>query len=186
VLSGTVILRQSWETSGTLFSVILKRSSVHFTAGDQFDSGRGNGILQRTLGDNWCYCDGERHKHQRQLLMPPFHGERMRAYGELICQITEQVTSQWQATQSFAVRPCRKFAARDFASRGFRAGQRYDQIKQLIGKFLDLTATRRIHPSAVSDAPKLGSWSPGGRFNRLRQEIDDLLYRNSSATGDPN
>jgi len=22
----------------------------------------------------------------------------------------------------------------------------------------------------------LGSWSPGGRFNRLRQEIDDLLY----------
>jgi len=88
-----------------------------FTAGDQFDSGRGNGILQRTLGDA-LLLDGERHKHQRQLLMPPFHGERMRAYGELICQITEQVTSQWQATQSFAVRPfMQEILPRDFASR---------------------------------------------------------------------
>jgi len=61
---------------------------------------------------------------------------------------------------------------------GFRAGQRYDQIKQLIGKFLDLTATRfgftlALFPMLQID---LGSWSPGGRFNRLRQEIDDLLY----------
>jgi len=59
-----------------------------------------------------------------------------------------------------------------------RAGQRYDQIKQLIGKFLDLTATRfgftlALFPMLQID---LGSWSPGGRFNRLRQEIDDLLY----------
>jgi len=36
----------------------------------------------------------------------------MRAYGELICQITEQVTSQWQATQSFAVRPFMQISLR--------------------------------------------------------------------------
>ena len=35
--------------------------------------------------------NGDRHKRERQLLMPSFHGERMQAYGELICSITEKV-----------------------------------------------------------------------------------------------
>src|SRR5580700_9426348 len=28
---------------------------------------------------------GEEHRRARRLLMPPFHGERMRSYGDLIC-----------------------------------------------------------------------------------------------------
>lgn len=152
------------------------------TAGDQFDSGRGNKILQRTLGDNSVLLlDGDRHKRQRQLLMPPFHGERMRSYGKLICQITEQVTSQWQASQSFAVRPfMQEISLRVIlqAVFGLDQGQRYDQIKQLIGELLEVTATRfgfalALFPILQLD---LGTWSPGGRFNRLRQQIDDLLY----------
>jgi cytochrome P450 len=64
-----------------------------------------NRILQPTLGDNSVLLlDGDRHKRQRQLLMPPFHGERMRTYGELITQITEQVTQQLQVGQPFTVR----------------------------------------------------------------------------------
>lgn len=68
-----------------------------FTANPQhFDVGRSNKmlwILWATLGENsLLLLDGKRHSRQRQLLMPPFHGERMRTYGELICQTTEHVT----------------------------------------------------------------------------------------------
>jgi len=176
VLSGTVIAEESWKLQALCVSVILKRSSAFY--GGRSDSGRGNGILQRTLGDNGV-LDGERHKHQRQLLMPPFHGERCEP--TVNYQITEQVTSQWQATQSFAVRPfMQEISLRVILRAVFgRAGATlHDQIKQLIGKFLDLTATRfgftlALFPMLQID---LGSWSPGGRFNRLRQEIDDLLY----------
>jgi cytochrome P450 len=35
------------------------------------------------------------HNRQRQLLMPPFHGDRLKSYGELICQITEEVIKNW-------------------------------------------------------------------------------------------
>ncbi|MEO0969915.1 MAG: cytochrome P450, partial [Cyanobacteria bacterium J06639_18] len=40
-------------------------------------------ILRFLLGDrSIILLDGEEHRRQRQLLAPPFHGERMRAYGE--------------------------------------------------------------------------------------------------------
>lgn len=61
-----------------------------------FESGSGSKIIQPLVGANsLILLDGDRHLQQRKLLMPPFHGERMRAYGQLICNITNQVTSQW-------------------------------------------------------------------------------------------
>ncbi len=46
--------------------------------------------LLPTVGDNsLLLLAGDRHQRHRQLLMPLFHGERMKAYGELICRLTE-------------------------------------------------------------------------------------------------
>lgn len=62
---------------------------------EQLSSAEGNDILKPLLGEcSLILLGGERHRRQRRLLMPPFHGERMRAYGQLICTITEQVMNQ--------------------------------------------------------------------------------------------
>lgn len=54
--------------------------------------GEANKTLQPFVGDySVMLLNGDRHKRERQLLMPSFHGERMQAYGELICSITEKV-----------------------------------------------------------------------------------------------
>jgi cytochrome P450 len=45
--------------------------------------------------------EGARHRRQRQLLMPPFHGERMRVYGAQICSITERVMSRLAPSKPF-------------------------------------------------------------------------------------
>lgn len=148
----------------------------------QFDSGRGNWILRTTLGDNSVLLlDGDRHQRQRQLLMPPFHGERMRAYGQLICQITEAVTRQWQPGQPFTVRPFMQEISLNVilqAVFGLHAGDRYQELKRRLGLLIDLTSTR--FGFATSFFPILqrdfGSWSPGGRFIRFKQELDQLLY----------
>ncbi len=60
-----------------------------FTANpDQFDVGRANQLLRSTTGVySVLLLDGEPHARQRQLLMPPFHGDRMRAYGDLIVKV---------------------------------------------------------------------------------------------------
>lgn len=55
-----------------------------FTADpSHFEVGRWNRGLRFLLGDrSLLLMDGEPHQRQRQLLAPPFHGERMRAYGQ--------------------------------------------------------------------------------------------------------
>lgn len=40
--------------------------------------------------------DGERHKRDRRLLMPPFHGSRMRAYGDVMRRTARTWLRRWQ------------------------------------------------------------------------------------------
>src|SRR4051812_49166438 len=48
-------------------------------------SGQANRSLQSVLGAwSLLLLDGDGHLRERRLMLPPFHGERMRAYGETI------------------------------------------------------------------------------------------------------
>ena len=83
---------------------------------------------------------GELHQRQRQLLMPPFHGERMRSYGQIICNVTEQVMTQWTRGKPFVVRS----AMQDITLRvilstvfGLHEGQRFEQLHHLFGSILN-------------------------------------------------
>jgi cytochrome P450 family 110 len=166
-----------------------------FTAhADQFDTGRTNTILRPTLGENsLLLLDGERHQRQRQLLMPPFHGERMRAYSQLIAQITEEISQTWKEGAAFSLRPqMQEISLRVIlqAVFGLHEGLRYDELKQRLNAFLEATtsplgSTMAFFPVLQKD---FGSWSPGGRFVRQKQKIDDLLYseiRERRAQPDP-
>ena len=51
----------------------------------QFDSGRANEIVRPLVGEHsLLLLDGTSHQRQRRLLMPPFHGERMHSYSQII------------------------------------------------------------------------------------------------------
>ncbi|MEB3213080.1 MAG: cytochrome P450, partial [Leptolyngbyaceae bacterium] len=44
------------------------------------------GILRTMVGEHsMLLLDGDAHQRQRKLLMPPFHGDRLRGYAQLIC-----------------------------------------------------------------------------------------------------
>jgi len=191
-------LHTSTARYGDSFTADLgRRIQIHFfshpraieqiftTNPQQFDVGRGNKmlwILWATLGDNsLLLLDGKRHSRQRQLLMPPFHGERMRTYGELICQTTEQITSTWKPGEPFNIRPFVQTISLQVILKtvfGLEDGQRYQDIQQHMIKAIQLTANR--FGFAMSFVPLLqkdfGTWSPGGKFWRMRQETDRLLY----------
>lgn len=156
-----------------------------FTANPElFDSGLKNKLLQILLGQHSLslnLLDRNCHQRQRRLLMPPFHGERMRTYGQLICDITEQVMSQWTIDQPFLVRSSmQEIAMRTILSVvfGLHEGQRSLALRQLLGSLLDsisspLSSSLIFFRSLQRD---LGSWSPWGRFLRQKQQIDQLLY----------
>lgn len=59
-------------------------------------AGEGNFFLKPLLGEgSILVLDGAEHRRARRLMMPPFHGERMRAYGRTITDIAERRVAAW-------------------------------------------------------------------------------------------
>ncbi|MDJ1184900.1 cytochrome P450 [Roseofilum casamattae] len=154
-----------------------------FTADSKlFDSGAGNQSGKIFVGDNsLLLLDGDRHQRQRRLITPPFHGERMRAYGDLICLLTKQLSEQWIAGQPFSVRESmQEISLRVIlqAVFGLNEGPRYRELRQSIAGMMELTASplRSSMLFFTFLQKDLGAWSPWGRFLRRQQHIDRLLY----------
>ncbi len=156
---------------------LLTRDTKEFTAPGKF-----NKILQPLLGEySVIMVDGDRHRRQRQLLMPPFHGERMRAYGQLICDITKQVMSQLTPGKAFCARSLMQNISLEVilsAVFGIHEGERFHKLNHLLSALTDffkspLTSSFLFLPVLQKD---LGPWSPWGQFTRIQQQIDELLY----------
>jgi cytochrome P450 len=145
--------------------------------------GNSNCILRPLVGDqSLLLLDGDRHQRQRQLLMPPFHGERMRAYGGLMQDITRQVTAPWAIAQPFSVRPfMQEISLRIIlqAVFGIHQGKQYEQLRQLTSRLLDMTGSPLSSSLLFLDTLQRdwGAWSPWGQFVRLRAQVDELLYQ---------
>ncbi len=156
---------------------ILTNDRKKFTA-----PGRVNKILQPLLGDySVVMLDGEPHKRRRQLLIPPFHGERMRNYGQLICDIAEKVFDKLPVNQTFVTRSTMQEISMQVILQtvfGLYEGERYQQIKELMAKMLDLFRSPFSSSFLFFNflQKDLGAWSPWGKFVRERKQVDELIY----------
>lgn len=149
---------------------------------DVVSAGRSNAILSVLLGDRGIVLlEGAAHQRQRQLLMPPFHGDRMRSYGDIIREIAAQTFSQWDVGTTFEVRPAMQSISLQVILKavfGLKTGSRYEKLQRAIAQMLDsfgspVGAMFLFYKSWQRD---WGAWSPWGRFLRSRQQVDDLLY----------
>lgn len=146
------------------------------------DSGEVAGIKPPFIGQQSLIAlSGDRHKRQRKLLTPPFHGERMLAYGKIIQDMTEQVTSQWAIGSPFSVRSAMQritFQVILKAVFGLENGSRYEQLQQLLTTRLD--GTKSIFRAILLLVPSLqkdwGPLSPWGRLMENERQIDKLIY----------
>jgi len=154
-------------------------------AGDTKDfeaPGDTNLIFQPLLGTHSVInLSGKEHRRHRQLLMPPFHGERMLTYGQIIGEITEQVMTGWQIGQPFRIRSSTQAIALRVILKavfGLDEGPRGKELAQLISRMFDemsspLSAAILTFPFLQRD---LGRLTPWGNFLRRRQQTDNLLY----------
>lgn len=147
----------------------------------KFDVGRTNELAASLLGANsLVLLDGEPHRRQRKLMMPPFHGEKVKSYAQTICQITDKVTSRWQEQQTFVAQKAMQDITLETILHvvfGLSEGERYQQIKPPLIELLDATGSPL--KASVIFLPflqlDLGKWSPWGKVVRRRQKIYDLL-----------
>ncbi|KAF3886566.1 MULTISPECIES: cytochrome P450 [Nostocales] len=146
------------------------------------DSGESAGISSPLLGrQSMLALEGKPHQRQRKLLTPPFHGERMQDYTQLINNITKQVTSQWKVGESLSIRPSMQaisFQVILKAVFGLQEGERYEDLTKQLSATLNpkyplLNAFVFLFPILQRD---FGSWSPGARMMQRIQRIDELVY----------
>jgi cytochrome P450 len=66
----------------------------------------GESPLRPILGpDSVLTAVGDRHMRQRKLLLPPFHGEAVQRYMEMIAQVAEAEIDSWAPGSEFALAP---------------------------------------------------------------------------------
>jgi cytochrome P450 len=64
----------------------------------------GESPLRPILGPNSVLTlNGERHMRQRKLLLPPFHGDAVTRYVEMIERVVDRELSRWQVGETFAL-----------------------------------------------------------------------------------
>ncbi|KST63626.1 cytochrome P450 [Mastigocoleus testarum] len=139
-------------------------------------------ILRFLLGDrSIILLDGEEHRRQRQLLAPPFHGERMRAYGETIRDVVEQVSNQWEMGKPFKIRGSMQEIALQVILRvvfGLDEGKRSQKLAKLLNSVLESIGSPLLSAGLFFSflQKEFGGLSPWGQMKRKLQQIDELIY----------
>ena len=113
--------------------------------------------------------DGARHKRERKLLMPPFHGERMRLYGDMMCEIVDRSIDTWPVEAPFPIHTRMHEITLDIILRavfGVDEGVRLSRLRALMIEVLGLLVGR-------SPLLAMAAWR---RLTQLRRDIDRLLY----------
>lgn len=168
---------------------ILSRDRKTFQSPGEF-----NRLLAPLIGSaSVIMLSGDRHKERRQLVTPAFHGERIDVYGQLICQLTQDNLSGLQPGEAFLARNLTQKVSLQIISKvvfGLTDSPRSQEIMSVLTETID----RFGSPAAAlmlffgQLQKDLGAWSPWGKFVRLRDKLDALIYeeiRDRKATYDP-
>jgi cytochrome P450 len=142
-----------------------------------FHAGEANAtVLEPALGPSSVLTlDDEPHMRQRKLLLPPFHGERIRRYGELIEEVTRREMETWPVGEEFALRPHTQQITLTVILRavfGITDQSRIERATRLIDEFSDRVTTITKLPRLRYDLPL----SPWRRFVKARERLDEFLY----------
>ena len=79
--------------------------------------------------------DGAEHMRQRKLLLPPFHGERMRAYEQTMRDAADRAIDSWPVGRDFTLLPSMQALTLDVIARavfGVAEGPRQEELKRRI------------------------------------------------------
>jgi cytochrome P450 len=172
VLSLPFFGRTAYVADPALVKEVFTGSPAQFHAGEANTT-----FLEPSFGPNSVLTlDDEPHMRQRKLLLPPFHGERIRRYGELTREITLRDMETWPVGTPFALHHHTQRITLAVIMRavfGVHDEQRLLRFEQLIKGFEGRITAVTALPALRRD---LGRWSPWNRFLRAREALDEFIY----------
>ena len=135
-----------------------------------------NIVLKPLLGEgSLLRQEGDEHLRRRKLMLPPFHGERMRAYEDVIEEATLDAIAGWREGEAFALHPTMQAMTLEVILRavfGVEEGKRHDELSESLTEILAATAT----PRAIGLLfPFVRNSPPYRRLQGLIDRVDELL-----------
>jgi cytochrome P450 len=148
-----------------------------FHGHETFLAGKAQEGIKRFLGENSLIgIDGPQHKRHRRLMLPPFHGARMKAYGALMRDVTLADLERWPVGRTFSLlEPLTRITLEIIfrAIFGLEDPARIARLSHLLHKLGGKgRAALAYLPVLQVD---LGRLSPWGRFLRTQAEFDRML-----------
>ncbi len=110
-------------------------------------AGEANRILGPVVGDqSVLLLDEAPHMRERKLLLPPFHGERMQRYGDLMYEIAEQEIATWPRGEPIELWPRMQNVTLEIIMRtvfGVEEGARLDRLRGVLSHLLERVTLKR-------------------------------------------
>ncbi len=142
----------------------------------QYNVGEPRQVMEPVTGmSSLLLLDGDRHMRMRKLMLPPFHGEAIARYADLIAQITNREIDDWEGGDTIRTRTVAQTITMEVIIQtvfGITDPVRIAELKQLLPRLSS------INPVLAIEAVRkdLGPRSPWGRFIRNRDRVDEMLY----------
>jgi cytochrome P450 len=137
-----------------------------------------NGLFRPILGSNsLLLLDDDEHMRQRKLLLPPFHGEHIKRYVDIMERAAAEQVENWPVNRPFSVvghMQAITVAVILRAVFGMEAGPHRDEMRALVTRLLDLCQSRSTMLPQLRF--RLGGLSPWGRLMRCVEEVDRALF----------
>lgn len=117
------------------------------------------------------------HMRERKLMLPPFHGERMRVWKDEIEALAADAVAAWPEGRELALLPEMRRLTLEIILRvvfGLDEVERLDQFRRLLQAMLDFSDNLfALLPWFRTDR---FAWTPWSRFLRLREEADQAIF----------
>ena len=121
--------------------------------------------------------NGEPHRQRRKLLVPPFHGKRMKTYEQLIEQETLSEIATWPQDVEFpTLEPMMRITLSAILRAVFGAqGQALDDLRELLPPAVLLGSRLAVLPPLARR--DFGPGSPGRRLREFRRRFDVIVQK---------
>jgi cytochrome P450 len=134
-----------------------------------------NVVLAPLLGQrSLLLLNGPEHLARRKLMLPPFHGERVRAYERLMEEATEREISSWPLKQEFGIHPSMQAITLEVIMRAVFGvtEQRLDDLRRRLLAILSATRSPLAIGLTMPTVRNLGAFR---RVRRTIAETDEIL-----------
>jgi cytochrome P450 len=151
-----------------------------FTASpDLLRAGEGNAALEPVVGKrSLLLLDGRDHLRHRKLVLPQFHGERLRGYADLMRSIAIEEIETWPAGEPLPMQPRMQAITLEIILQvvfGMSEGERRERMSRLLVHLLEQTSRPIGFIPAVRESAQ-SRFSPARKMFAAIEAVDEALY----------